>query len=91
MLEETVDKIEEPKIESDRATQATRAREVLHQAYRVGFELQRELCKVFAHEERGQLVEELVDLAGQWMVFVEKRCERGRGLKPRWACQASPQ
>nr|CAD7417974.1 unnamed protein product [Timema cristinae] len=27
----------------------------------------------------------MISFAQQWMIFVKERCERGRGLRPRWA------
>jgi hypothetical protein len=37
-----------------------------------------------AHEK---LARGLISFAQQWMCFVNERCERGRGVRPRWANQ----
>ena len=79
--------MEEPKIECDCLAFRTRVREILHQAYRMGFEYHKELCRLFLPEERAVLARELVNFAFLWMDFVRTRCERGRGLRPRWANQ----
>lgn len=34
---------------------------------------------------RAQLSRGLITFAQHWMVFAKQRCERGRGLRPRWA------
>ncbi|XP_063987040.1 mitogen-activated protein kinase kinase kinase 4 isoform X3 [Diachasmimorpha longicaudata] len=81
----TVDEAEEPKSENDLFAMRTRVREILHQAYRMGFDYHKEVCKLFSPEERNLLVHGLVDFAMLWMDFVKNRCERGRGLRPRWA------
>ncbi|XP_011302780.1 mitogen-activated protein kinase kinase kinase 4 isoform X2 [Fopius arisanus] len=80
-----IDEAEEPKSENDQLAMKTRVREILHQAYRMGFDYHKEVCKLFPTEERGHLVHGLVDFAMLWMDFVKNRCERGRGLRPRWA------
>lgn len=84
-----IDKVKEPieVIEVDCLAFRTRVREILHQAYRMGFEYHKELCRLFLSEEREFLVHDLVDFAFLWMNFVRNRCERGRGLRPRWANQ----
>ncbi|XP_043474210.1 mitogen-activated protein kinase kinase kinase 4 [Leptopilina heterotoma] len=84
-----IDKVKEPieVIEVDCLAFRTRVREILHQAYRMGFEYHKELCRLFLSQERELLVHDLVDFAFLWMNFVRNRCERGRGLRPRWANQ----
>ncbi|XP_046611191.1 mitogen-activated protein kinase kinase kinase 4 isoform X1 [Neodiprion virginianus] len=82
-----VNEAEEPKLESDRLALRSRVREVLHQAYKMGFEYHKELCKLFLPEERSVLVRGLVSFALLWMDFVRSCCDRGRGLRPRWANQ----
>ncbi|XP_076665905.1 mitogen-activated protein kinase kinase kinase 4 [Andrena cerasifolii] len=77
----------EPKAESDRFAMRSRIREILHQAYRMGFDYHKETCKLFALEEKAVLARSLVSFALLWMEFVRTRCERGRGLRPRWANQ----
>lgn len=80
-------KIEESNYEYDRSAIRSRIREILHQAYRMGFDYHKETCKLFALEEKAILAESLVSFAFLWMEFVRTRCERGRGLRPRWANQ----
>lgn len=77
----------EPKAECDRFAMRSRIREILHQAYRMGFDYHKETCKLFALEEKAVLARSLVSFALLWMEFVRTRCERGRGLRPRWANQ----
>lgn len=84
-FQENIDQAEEPMGENDRAALKTRVREILHQAYRMGFDYHKIVCKFFLPEERGLLVQGLVRFAMLWMDFVKTRCERGRGLRPRWA------
>ncbi|XP_043290095.1 mitogen-activated protein kinase kinase kinase 4 isoform X2 [Venturia canescens] len=81
----TVDQADEPRNECDRAALKTRIREILHQAYRMGFDYYKIACKFFVPEERGLLIKGLVSFATLWMEFVKTKCERGRGLRPRWA------
>ncbi|XP_047366755.1 mitogen-activated protein kinase kinase kinase 4 isoform X2 [Vespa velutina] len=78
---------EEPKAESDRTAIRSRIREILHQAYRMGFDYHKEMCNLFLSEEKSVLARGLVSFAFLWMEFVRIRCERGRGLRPRWANQ----
>ncbi|XP_043681622.1 mitogen-activated protein kinase kinase kinase 4 [Vespula pensylvanica] len=78
---------EEPKTESDRTAMRSRIREILHQAYRMGFDYHKEMCNLFLSEEKAVLARGLVSFALLWMEFVRVRCERGRGLRPRWANQ----
>lgn len=82
-----IEQAEEPKAESDRSAMRSRIREILHQAYRMGFDYHKETCKLFALEEKAILAQSLVSFALLWMEFVRTRCERGRGLRPRWANQ----
>ncbi|XP_012527808.1 mitogen-activated protein kinase kinase kinase 4 isoform X2 [Monomorium pharaonis] len=65
----------------------SRIREILHQAYKMGFDFHKEMCKLFSLEEKAILARGLVSFALLWMEFVRTRCDRGRGLRPRWANQ----
>ena len=38
-------------------------------------------------EKRQKLARSMVQFANLWMKFVTDRCERGRGMRPRWAYQ----
>ncbi|XP_034936815.1 mitogen-activated protein kinase kinase kinase 4 [Chelonus insularis] len=80
-----VDDAEEPKNENDRLAYRIRVKEILHQAYRMGFDSHKEVFKIFGEDERKCLARDLVNFAMLWMKFVKTRCERGRGLRPRWA------
>lgn len=82
-----MNRAEEPKTESDRTAIRSRIREILHQAYRMGFDYHKETCNLFVSEEKPVLALGLVSFALLWMEFVRTRCERGRGLRPRWANQ----
>ncbi|XP_053977500.1 mitogen-activated protein kinase kinase kinase 4 [Hylaeus volcanicus] len=82
-----IEEVEEPKAECDRFAMRSRIREILHQAYRMGFDYHKETCKLFALGDKAVLARSLVSFALLWMEFVRTRCERGRGLRPRWANQ----
>lgn len=73
--------------ESDKVALNSRIREVLMQVYRFGFEFYREMSESTPPEHRDRLVYSMVDFANLWMKFVTERCERGRGMRPRWAFQ----
>lgn len=47
----------------------------------------REMSESTPPEHRDRLVYSMVDFANLWMKFVTERCERGRGMRPRWAFQ----
>lgn len=53
----------------------------------MGFDYHKEMCMLFGVEEKALLARGLVSFALLWMEFVRTRCERGRGLRPRWANQ----
>ncbi|XP_070502905.1 mitogen-activated protein kinase kinase kinase 4 isoform X2 [Chironomus tepperi] len=79
--------------EIDRQTVLTRCKEILHVGYKFGFEYHKDLSKLFdtvSSPTRNSKVElglakAIVGFAKCWMNFVMERCERGRGLRPRWA------
>ncbi|XP_020281057.1 mitogen-activated protein kinase kinase kinase 4 isoform X2 [Pseudomyrmex gracilis] len=81
------DEVERLTNENDQMPLRSRIREILHQAYRTGFDFHKETCKLFSLEEKAILARGLVSFALLWMEFVRTRCERGRGLRPRWANQ----
>ena len=82
-----IDEFEESNSEYDLAILRIRVREILHHAYRMGFEYYKELCKCVHADERHIMVKSLINFAFLWMEFVKNYCERGRGLRPRWANQ----
>ncbi|XP_033609208.1 mitogen-activated protein kinase kinase kinase 4 isoform X3 [Cryptotermes secundus] len=65
----------------------SRCREILHQGYKFGFEYHKEICRLVTGDAHEKLARGMVSFAQQWMCFVKDRCERGRGLRPRWANQ----
>ena len=79
--------------EIDRQTVLTRCKEILHVGYKFGFEYHKILSTLFEtspHLSRNSqcdhsLAKAIVGFARCWMKFVMERCERGRGLRPRWA------
>lgn len=79
--------------EIDKQTVLTRCKEILHVGYKFGFEYHKDLSKLFetvSSPTRSTKVElglaiAIVGFAKCWMNFVMERCERGRGLRPRWA------
>lgn len=68
------------------AVQAT-IRETLNQGYKFGFEYHKEVCKNVTGDIKPCVARVLSEYAQMWMNFVKQRCERGRGMRPRWANQ----
>ncbi|CAH0558812.1 unnamed protein product [Brassicogethes aeneus] len=73
--------------ETDKLNLNSRIRELLMQGYRFGFEFYNEMSENAAPKYRERLMKSMVDFAMLWMKFVTERCERGRGMRPRWAGQ----
>ncbi|XP_055585572.1 mitogen-activated protein kinase kinase kinase 4 isoform X1 [Uranotaenia lowii] len=81
--------------ESDRLGILSRTREILHQGYKFGFEFHKDLTRLYETradncrdvESELKLSNAIVHFAKLWMKFVMERCERGRGVRPRWAYQ----
>lgn len=73
--------------EADKVALNARIREILMQVYRFGFDFHKELSESIPSEKRARLVTGMVHFANLWMQFVTERCERGRGMRPRWAYQ----
>ncbi|XP_058813775.1 mitogen-activated protein kinase kinase kinase 4 [Topomyia yanbarensis] len=81
--------------ENDRIAVLSRTREILHQGYKFGFEYHKDLARLYETkaencrdpESELKLSNAIVHFAKLWMKFVTERCERGRGLRPRWANQ----
>ncbi|XP_061402148.1 mitogen-activated protein kinase kinase kinase 4-like [Musca vetustissima] len=81
--------------EQDRQAVLSRTREILHQGYKFGFEYHKDVIRLFEHRimaTKNEGFEEelslgIVTFAKMWMQFVTERCERGRGMRPRWASQ----
>lgn len=47
----------------------------------------KEVCRLITGEAKAQLARGMIEFSKLWMKFVRERCERGRGLRPRWANQ----
>ena len=45
----------------------------------------KEVCRLVTGDAREKLARGMISFAQQWMQFVKERCERGRGLRPRWS------
>nr|BAN21181.1 mitogen activated protein kinase kinase kinase 4, mapkkk4, mekk4 [Riptortus pedestris] len=61
----------------------SRCREVVHQMYRYTFEYYKEIGKIVTF--KACLIRDMFKLAQSWLKFVRKFCEKGRGVRPRWA------
>ncbi|CAH1165116.1 unnamed protein product [Phyllotreta striolata] len=74
--------------EADKIALSSRIREILMQIYRFGFEFYKDLSDAASEDrQRCRLVASMIDFADLWMKFATERCERGRGMRPRWAYQ----
>ncbi|XP_015037191.2 mitogen-activated protein kinase kinase kinase 4 isoform X2 [Drosophila pseudoobscura] len=82
--------------EQDRQAVLSRTREILHQGYKFGFEYHKDVIRLFEQRIMDQkdsgahtvdLALGIIAYAKMWMHFVMERCERGRGMRPRWASQ----
>uniref|UniRef100_A0A1A9ZL65 Mitogen-activated protein kinase kinase kinase 4 n=1 Tax=Glossina pallidipes TaxID=7398 RepID=A0A1A9ZL65_GLOPL len=81
--------------EQDRLAVLSRTREILHQGYKFGFEFHKDVIRLFEHRIMASQAQEyqielalgIITFAQMWMQFVTERCERGRGMRPRWASQ----
>uniref|UniRef100_A0A182Y782 Mitogen-activated protein kinase kinase kinase 4 n=1 Tax=Anopheles stephensi TaxID=30069 RepID=A0A182Y782_ANOST len=89
--DDTLEEFDEP----DRIGALTRVREILHQGYKFGFEYHKDVARLYETklnncrdgESELMLAKAIIQFAKLWMNFVMERCERGRGLRPRWANQ----
>lgn len=79
--------------EVDKLAILSRAREILHQGYKFGFEYHKDIVRLFetkivSCKDKScefNLSLGIINFAKMWMEFVTERCERGRGVRPRWA------
>lgn len=79
--------------EVDKLAILSRAREILHQGYKFGFEYHKDIVRLFETKIVSckdascefNLSLGIINFAKMWMKFVTERCERGRGVRPRWA------
>ncbi|XP_069698248.1 mitogen-activated protein kinase kinase kinase 4 isoform X1 [Periplaneta americana] len=88
VAEETCDVRDMSEVDDlEKSALVSRCREILHQGYKFGFEYHKEICRLVTGEAREKLARGMISFAQQWMQFVKERCDRGRGLRPRWANQ----
>lgn len=81
--------------ETDKLSVLSRAREILHQGYKFGFEYHKDMIRLFESKLvsckdkscESNLSIGVINFAKMWMDFVTIRCEPGRGVRPRWAAQ----
>ncbi|XP_031337464.1 mitogen-activated protein kinase kinase kinase 4 isoform X2 [Photinus pyralis] len=73
--------------EADKLSLTSRCREILQQGFRFGFEFYKVMSELIPLQKREKLTVSMVIFAHLWMKFVRERCERGRGMRPRWAYQ----
>ncbi|KAK4881354.1 hypothetical protein RN001_004673 [Aquatica leii] len=73
--------------EADKISLTSRCREILQQGFRFGFEFYKVMSELIPSHKREKLTHSMVIFAHLWMKFVRERCERGRGMRPRWAYQ----
>lgn len=82
--------------DQDRQAILSRSREILHQGYKFGFEYSRDIIRLFEQTIISKTKDDqcektlalgVVEFARMWMMFVTERCERGRGVRPRYASQ----
>ncbi|KAL5010300.1 hypothetical protein ScPMuIL_012605 [Solemya velum] len=73
--------------ENDRSNIAKLYRETMLQSYNFGFEYHKEVQRLVTGDARRKLGRKLIAFAKDWMKFVAEKCERGRGMRPRWASQ----
>lgn len=79
--------------EVDKLQILSRAREILHQGYKFGFEYHKDIVRLFetkivSCKDKScefNLSLGIINFAKMWMKFVTEQCERGRGVRPRWA------
>lgn len=79
--------------ENEKLSILSRVREILHQSYKFGFEYHRDIVRLFetkivSCKDKScefNLSLGIINFAKMWMKFVMERCERGRGVRPRWA------
>ncbi|PAA74593.1 hypothetical protein BOX15_Mlig027675g3, partial [Macrostomum lignano] len=60
--------------------------DALHQGFRVSFEYNKELVRLYADEvNRVELFTHFVELVELYWTFIKDRCEEGQGRLPRWS------
>lgn len=78
--------------EVDHSAILSRTREILHQSFKFGFDYHKELQRLhdigpdgIGSNERREISKMVIDFAKHWIQFVQQVCEKGRGIRPRWA------
>ncbi|KAK9507691.1 hypothetical protein O3M35_007492 [Rhynocoris fuscipes] len=61
----------------------SRCREVIHQIYKFSFDYQKEAMRFTG--DKCLVARTMIEFAQQWIKFVINHCEKGRGVRPRWA------
>ncbi|XP_073989973.1 mitogen-activated protein kinase kinase kinase 4 isoform X2 [Rhodnius prolixus] len=61
----------------------SRCKEVLHQIYKFTFDYQKEAIRFT--NDKCLAARSMINFAQQWIHFVINHCEKGRGVRPRWA------
>lgn len=59
--------------------------DTLKKTYNFGFDFHTDLYRLMSGKERASLSEDLIDFALEWMHLATEKCEKGRGVRPRWA------
>lgn len=65
----------------------SRWREVVRHCFKLGFEFHKDVIRLLSGRPDHQLSLNVIKLAHQWMNFITTHCERGRGMRPKWAAQ----
>lgn len=72
---------------AEQAPLVSRWKEVIRQCFKLGFEYHKDVLWLVSGKPGSELAQNVIQLARQWMRFALAHCERGRGLKPKWAVQ----
>jgi len=71
----------------DHAPLASRWKEVVRQCFQLAFEYHKDILRLVRGKPSSDLALGIVKVSHRWMTFAVQHCERGRGLKPKWAAQ----
>ncbi|XP_057666250.1 mitogen-activated protein kinase kinase kinase 4 [Diorhabda carinulata] len=87
-LQTLFDIVHESNLEDgDKIALNNRIREIMMRIFQFGFEFFREVNSLSKGQHRPRFVADMGEFAYLWMSFVIDRCDRGRGIRPRWAHQ----
>jgi len=70
--------------EAEKMLLKIRCLDVLHQGFKFGFEYEKALARLITGDAKDLLAKQLIDFGLQWIRFIIKKCEKGRGLRTRW-------